>query len=558
MTRRRRTGRGPAGRAGAATSGDWVLGRRPAPFVIEKPAPYRPELRLLLDAGADQMIAIEAVESGGSPADLAEWASGKLRPGIRLRIDDHTLAEALRQRVGEGIEVLEVATPEIDGAVDALEAFTARTRGARGREPVWADSAAADAKAGFYAAASHFERARPWEKASDGHVLAIDVPSMGWMGACVSILGNAEETFGLLLLRSLADYVQFVRLADAVVDERRRAPGAGVPLFSVNFDRPRDLPGGKKLAAEARAHGFVPGPQGRVPYILKLSPDAVPTPPTTDDYRLATACLEAVCRFVESHGELFTARPRERFHESATIVMPGGGLEVVVTCPPRDLPWRWGEEEPIEGLLERDRDEIAAAFHAARQAGGASPEEADADRWAAQEMLEFKARRGGVLTEWMPEDVATYMLEYYPSHGSETGEELAAIPSGLDAFLAWLATSGRGPAVPLEAARKRLRECRERFLRDASDPRRFGIAKTMVQAMRAANVDPADPAAVDSFMRDFNRRLGDDPSLLPMPTPSMKRPDKPWVWNGEDPPPDLRDPCPCGSGRRYRKCCMPR
>ena len=555
--RRRRTGWGPASPALPTARGDWALGRRPAPFVVEEPAPHRPELLVLLDVGADRMIAIEAVEPGSSPAAVAAWASGRLRPGIRLRVDDRALAQAVRRRVGEGVEVLEAPTPEIDGAVDSLEAVTARTREGRGREPAWADGAAADAKARFYVAAEHFEQARPWAHASDGHVLAIDVPSLGWTGACVSILGKAEDTFGLLLLRSLADYERFVRLGDAVFESPRHAPGAGVPLFSVNFDRPRDLPGGKRLSAEARAHGFVPGSRGRVPYILNFSPDAVATPPTTDDYRLATACLEAVCRFVEEHGELFTTGPRERLEERSTILLPGGNLEVVVTCPPRDLPWRWGEQEPIEGLRERDRDEITTALRAARLAGGASSEEADADGSAAHEMLEFKAERGGALTDWLPEDVAAYLLEYYPSHGSETGEELSTVPSRLDAFLAWQGASGRGRAARVAAARKRLEECREAFLRDARDPRRFGVAKTVVQAMRAANVDPSDPGAVDSFMRDFNRRLADDPSLLPTPTLPVRRQDKAWVWNGEDLAPDPQAACPCGSGRRYCKCCRP-
>ena len=553
--RTRRTGWGLAGRARPMTRGEWVLGRRPAPFVIDEPAPYRPELLVLLDVEADRLIAVEPVEPGRSPAVVAEWASGKLRPGIRLRVENRALARAMRRRVGEGVEVLEAPTPEIDEAVDTLEAFTASTRRSRGRGPTWADDAAADAKARFYVAAEYFEQARPWERASDGHVLAIDVPSMEWTGAYVSILGNAEETFGLLLLRSLADYVQFVRLGDAVFESPRRGPGAGVPLFSINFDRPRDLPGGKKLAAEARAHGFVPGARGRVPYILNLSPDAVPTPPTTDDYRLATACLEAVGRFVETHGELFTTGPRERLQDRSTILLPGGNLEVVVTCPPPDLPWRWGEQEPIEGLRERDRDEIVAAFAAARRAAGASAAEADGDGSAAREMLEFKAGGGGTLTDWLPVDVAAYLLEYYPSHGSETGDELSAIPSRLDAFLAWLGASKRSPAARVGAARKRLAQCQEAFLRDARDPRRYGIAKTVVQAMRAANVDGTDPVAVDSFMGDFNRRLADDPSLLPT---LPRRREKAWVWNGQDPAPDPRGACPCGSGRRYRQCCMPR
>jgi hypothetical protein len=55
---------------------------------------------------------------------------------------------------------------------------------------------------------------------------------------------------------------------------------------------------------------------------------------------------------------------------------------------------------------------------------------------------------------------------------------------------------------------------------------------------------------------DFNRRLRDDPSLLPSLGGDL--PGKAWVWNSVDPPPDPRAPCPSGSSRRYRNCCMPR
>ena len=559
MRRRRRPGREPADRAArraGATRGDWVLGRRPAPFIIEKPAPYRPELRVLLDAGADRMIAFEPVEPDGSARDVAEWAAGKVRPGIRLRVDEQVLAEALRQRLGAEVEILEAPTPEVDWALDALEEYGADAGGGTVREPEWADGAAPDAKAGFYDAAARFERAAPWKKVSDGQVLAVDVPAMGWTGACVSILGQAEETFGLLAFRSLADYVQFVRLGDTLAEGTRRPPGPGVPLFSINFDRPRDLPGGKKLAKEARAHGFVAGPRGRVPYILKLSADAVQTPASTDDYRLATACLVAVYRFVERREDLFVGKPRQQIEERSIVLTPGGDVEIVVTCPPSDLPWQWGEEEPIEGLLRHDCEEMAAAFHAARLADGARAEEADADIGAAQEMLDFKAGYGGGLGEWTPDDITVFMLEHYPSHGIATGAELHALPPRLDAFLAWLAASGRGYAAPLQAARRHLAECRDRFLEEANDPRRFGLAKTVAQAMSAANVDTDDPAAVDSFFRDFNRRLKDDPSLLP--SLAGGRPGKAWVWNGAEPPPDPQGTCPCGSGQRYRKCCMPR
>ena len=227
-----------------------------------------------------------------------------------------------------------------------------------------------------------------------------------------------------------------------------------------------------------------------------------------------------------------------------------------MTCPPSDLPWQWGKEEPIEGLRRHQGEEMAAAFHGSRLAEGTRAEEADADLEAAQAMLEFKTRYGGSLGEWTPEDVTAFMLEHYPSHGMATGAELDALPPRFDAFLAWLAASGRGQAAQLRDARRRLEECRDRFLQEANDPRRFGLAKTVVQAMSAAKVDMDDPAAVETFMRDFSHRLQADPSLLPSLGGGSRG--KAWVWDGVPPPPDPLGACPCGSGRRYRKCCMPR
>ena len=277
MKRRARGGRDRADRASrtaGATRGEWVLGRRPAPFIIEKPAPYRPELRVLLDTGTDRMIALEPGEPVGSALEFALWAAGKVRPGTRLRVDEQEVAEALRQRLGGEVEVREAPTPEVDWALEAFAEYAGEAEGGPVREPEWADGAAPDAKAGFYDAAARFERAAPWEKAGDGQVLAVDVPEMGWTGACVSLLGQAEETFGLLVLRSLADYVQFVRVGDAFAEGPRRPPGPGVPLFSINFDRPAICPGGRSSPRRRVLTASCPVREGVCP----TSSSSVPTP----------------------------------------------------------------------------------------------------------------------------------------------------------------------------------------------------------------------------------------------------------------------------------------
>jgi hypothetical protein len=508
---------------------------------------------MLFDAGNDRVADFNVVEPGMPPGEVADWAAPQLPARARLRVEDEEIASALAGRVDRGVEVVVALTPEIDAALDHLEAFT-EAQGGDERQHDWSDDAADAARAGFYAAAARFEKEQPWELASDGHVLAVDVPELQRTGTCASILGQLGESFGLLLLGSVDDYCTFLRLSEAPPAARRRL-GAGVPYVSVNFEHPRDLPGGKKLAAMARAHGFEPGPEGRVPNILKASLDAVSTPPTTDDYRLATACLEGVRRFVEKNGRLFTEPPRERVTEQLRVAMPAGALEVVVTAPPPDLPWRWGEEEPLDGLHERDREEIIAGYRAARMAAGAPEEELMADLWAAEEMLRFKADLGGGLVDWRPADIKVFLLDYYPASGALTEEEeLRDLPGRFDALLGWLVETGRGARAPLEAARDRLAELEPRFLREATDPSRYGPAKSLVVGMQEAGVDPTDQDAVDDFVQEYNRRLDEDPSPA---APPRRRP-KAWVWDGESAAPDARAPCPCGSGRRYRKCCMPR
>jgi hypothetical protein len=393
--------------------------------------------------------------------------------------------------------------------------------GSRPEEPLWTDEASAEARVGFFDAAAQFERSAPWEAAGDGQVLRLDVPALGWDGACASILGAAGEEFGLLLLRSVEDYVAFTRLAGEPERPARRRRGIGIPLLSVNFDHPDAITGGKVLAKRARAHGWQPGPEGRLAYLLKVGPDRVVQPITTDDYRLATASLEAVRVFVEKNLRLFQQPPTERIETQSRIVMPAGAVEVRVTAPPDDLPWAWGEEEPLDGLRRLDSEAVLEAFLEARRTSGASEEEIGHARDVVDEALRFKASGGEPGDRWTADDVEEYLLRHYPTRGSAPEEELELVPASLDAFLEWLGTLGKGRAGTLRAARERLARCRGRFLADARDPRRFGPAKTLLRAMVREGVDPTDSRAVDSFMTGFNERVQKDPSLMPSRSTSL-------------------------------------
>jgi hypothetical protein len=74
-------------RPNVSRTGDWVLGRSPAPFVVEQPRPYRPDVLLLMDVGADEVVAIAVLEPGRTPAEVAGWAAERLPRGAPGRRD---------------------------------------------------------------------------------------------------------------------------------------------------------------------------------------------------------------------------------------------------------------------------------------------------------------------------------------------------------------------------------------------------------------------------------------------------------------------------------------
>jgi len=550
---RSRSGR----RTPRALEGEWVLGRRKAPAVIDADVPYRPDLLLLVDAASGFVFGSEIVEPDATDEAVAEWAEGMLEPGVTLRVDDERLAEALRARLGPDWPVRVGPIPELRAPLAALTRLMRGRGGPRRDAPKWTDEASPAARIRFYEVAARFESASPWARAGDGQILGLDMPALGWEGACASILGAGGEEFGLLLFRSLDDYIAFVRLSAPAPHGGSRQRGPGIPLLSVNYDHPDDVSGGQELEKKARSLGWKPGKTGRLAYLLKIGAEDGMQTLATDDYQLATAALEAVRVFVGDNRRLFDAPPKKTVEKRLRVATPTGDVEVRVSAPPADLPWAWGEEEPIDGLLEADAVVLREAFRDALREKGASEDEADQACQIVDEALRHQAGRRQPPARWTADDVEEYLLDHYPARGGAPDEDLERVPQDLDALLEWLAASGRGEAGPLRTARARLARCRDQFLRDARDPRLFGPAKTVVRAMMREGVDPTDRRATDRFLAKFNERLQKDPSLLPMPEDAARR-RKLWVPTPGQPPPDPQGPCPCGSGKRYRKCCMPR
>ena len=137
----------------------------------------------------------------------------------------------------------------------------------------------------------------------------------------------------------------------------------------------------------------------------------------------------------------------------------------------------------------------------------------------------------------------------------------------LIAFYDWLAADKTIPPKVAAAVRERVPAIRNRFLAAARDPSRYGPAKSFFMQMKAEGVDLEDEAAVRDYMLRYNARLekggaSKRPSAVavvdePRSQARLKLSPR-WVPPPGAAPPGKKTPCPCGSGRAYGKCCMPR
>jgi len=314
-------------------------------------------------------------------------AAGRAPPPQRLRVSDPRAVASVVALVGAGVPVAVGPVPEASEAlVELAEALAqARSQEAGGPLEEIVDLADDDPAlvARFFTAAAALYRLGPWNLVpSDSDVLRVDAPAVGLRNACVSVVGQARESYGLLCFDSAETFMAFLRAA-------RDAPAPGSAMvaipasLAVQFDAASEMP--PEFLAEVRRRRWpLAGPSG-VPWLMCSSPEGLPRAVTREDVLRAAVLTEAVTRFLAKHGDAIfdeLARCSERYEIDGAV----GKTRVIVEHPhpayrdefeddpdaatDRDTPEEAGTARFLHDWQERDGREHLDEFEAAlREAG---------------------------------------------------------------------------------------------------------------------------------------------------------------------------------------------
>ncbi|MDI6885406.1 MAG: SEC-C metal-binding domain-containing protein [archaeon] len=94
---------------------------------------------------------------------------------------------------------------------------------------------------------------------------------------------------------------------------------------------------------------------------------------------------------------------------------------------------------------------------------------------------------------------------------------------------------------------RKVKEIDKQIVRNASDPRNWGIAKSFAMAAKEAGVDITNEKEMQKFIARYNLQ-----QLATLKRDESKTGSTPKSRKSKI---GRNDPCPCGSGKKYKRCC---
>lgn len=406
-------------------------------------------------------------------------------------------------------------------------------------------------------------RAVPWAAVDEEHpATRLRVVARGIEDGCATMIADPAGR-GFAFFHSVADYER----GDEVLPRPERPRGARRFVACFDIDEIASKTRFDELERLGWDKGFAPG---WVPGLAVYDYGNFLRPIEPEDVDLAIVCARALAAVARSPER---ADDEEAYTQRVTCEGLHGAVEVEITTP---HPGLGSEPRRLDGVSvtapsRADIDEVVDDFMIALER---SDDIAGWRSWAGSSVgifLQHVAELGSDgedpssvdLSALTAGDVEEFLLDFSPRKVTGTEASIQAAPPSLARFFAWLKSEGYCPAARCDEAVAAIERVREEYLRRSRDRSRFGTAKSFFMGMLDRGMDIHDPRQIDAYSAMLNREaIVGSSSRVAAPTKSLAsggvaRKTR-WEPAPGEPFPAADAPCPCGSGRRYKKCCRRR
>jgi len=200
---------------------------------------------------------------------------------------------------------------------------------------------------------------------------------------------------------------------------------------------------------------------------------------------------------------------------------------------------------------ERQSEELTVRFMESEEAGKLNPELFEDAGFIVNYVLEY----AWVYVGSSPEELDEYtleevLLEVFPRKLTAERDLFEKVAPVTEVLLRWMESVGiLGDTFSLVES---VRGWADTIVANGMNPQYWGMAKSFMMQARAEGVDMQDEQAMQRYIAECNlRRMGR--KLSAQPDIRDLSPTMPIVE--QSPKIGRNAPCPCGSGRKYKKCC---
>ncbi len=316
------------------TSREWVGGSLSAPFFIhDRAEPYRPCIVIWFELPDGLVVGQTVVmpeDARGAVASALRSALTQPEVGLprqphSIRVPDAATAAQVRAEVAGEIPVTVAPTPELDALFDQV---IASMQGEGDEASYFEDGrVSADAIEKLFTAGRFLFEIKPWTFAYDSQVLRMDIPALGVDGDCVYVIGQLDESPGVLIFASFDGFQQF--LAAGTTDAIGQDPDAlGSELLALTFLRAGELP--PSMRREAMEHAWPVASADAYPLVERRNPDGTLCRLVEQDIEIATACALSLSALFGKHAAMFKS---DNFAPVCESYFDDDDLEVRFTVP---------------------------------------------------------------------------------------------------------------------------------------------------------------------------------------------------------------------------------